>query len=179
MEQETKVSIDTILSYLFGIFIAVAVIITIPLIGLRFFQIAGKILRDSYPAKNNTICYSDKYVLEDIAMDIRNAIPNTVRVSPDGHAIEFAKGSLKRNRNIVVYYYKKGVIFKNTVPLSKSKSNWNSIKSGGQPLINHIKSVKFMIVGGLMPGVTFDITTRYRNYTYLITLQPYSHKDTK
>ena len=81
-------ALETILTDIFGIvegIMVIVVILTIAvvflLIVLKFYDVLKKNLRDSSSAKNNTICCSNRYVLEGVVVDIRNFTPNIVRNS--------------------------------------------------------------------------------------------------
>ncbi len=211
----------------------VVTLVVLAIVSLIGYRVVEPMINGFVFARDSAVIYSDgKYALDKIVMDIRNSIPNTVRISPSGDAVEFAemegsgyyapvsgldnitcvgiapsKGSkvviyavrsdwfydgdsvyavnkyipkekrciLSRAINrgspfnriylikdIVIYYYRDGVIYKNTISLAQS--DWKSAESGGQPLVDHVKSVKFSLSGGFaysMPEVVFNMVIAY------------------
>jgi len=76
-------------------FTLIELVITIVVGGIIFgigYEIFKPMVEGFIMARDYSVIYSNSnYAINKISFDIRNAIPNTVRVSPDGTAVEFAE----------------------------------------------------------------------------------------
>jgi len=76
-------------------FTLIELVITIVVGGIIFgigYEIFKPMVEGFIMARDYSVIYSNgNYAINRMSFDIRNAIPNTVRVSPDGTAVEFAE----------------------------------------------------------------------------------------